>query len=265
MFESVTRKPLWVNVAAAVLLSIALVLIFLQLLGWITHHGEYLKVPSVTGKKTAEAIRFLEDKGFDVVIQDSVYTDTASKGIVLKQLPDPNSTVKVNRTVYLTVNRTTLPLVDMPGLEGKSLSFALDILKRSHLELGDTVFRPDFMRGSVLEQQYKGVRIASGDQLPWGSRITLVVGSGLTGEQIAVPDLIGLTYEEAAILLEQYGLSVGALVLEPGITDTASSFVIRQDPPRLNEENMPMYIQPGQWMDIWLSQERRMPADTVNR
>ena len=45
--------------------------------------------------------------------------------------------MKVNRTIYLTVNRLTLPLVDMPALEGKTLNFALYILDRSHLKLGD--------------------------------------------------------------------------------------------------------------------------------
>jgi hypothetical protein len=181
---------------------------------------------------------------------------------VLKQLPDPERTVKVNRTVYLTVNRFTPPPVDMPSLEGKTLGFALDILKRSHLLLGDTSFRPDFMRGAVLEQQYKGKRIAAGEKVPWGSRISLILGSGLSGEQVKVPELIGLTYEEAAVLLDQYGLSVGALILEPGVTDTAGAFVYKQDPPVLNQDNMPVYIQPGQWMDIWLSAERRSVPDS---
>ena len=53
----------------------------------ITRHGEYLRVPSVLGKKTDEAVKFLESKGFDVNIVDSVYTDTAHMGIVLKQSP----------------------------------------------------------------------------------------------------------------------------------------------------------------------------------
>lgn len=108
-----------------------------MMLGRITRHGEYLVVPAVTGKPTAEAVKFLESKGFDVLIQDSVYVDTAQRGVVLKQLPDPNSTVKINRTVFLTVNRQTLPLVDVPDLIGKTLGYAIIILERNHLTLGD--------------------------------------------------------------------------------------------------------------------------------
>ena len=184
---------------AAVLLTLVLLFLFLMFLGIITRHGEYLKVPSVAGMKTREAISFLEKKGFEVVIQDSVYTDTAANGIVLKQLPDPNNTVKVNRTVYLTVNRVTMPNVEMPALEGKNFSFALDVLKRSHLELGDTIFKPDFMKGSVLEQSFKGRRIAAGAKVPWGSSIDLVIGSGLSDETIQVPTLVGLKIGRAHV------------------------------------------------------------------
>lgn len=246
------------NILAALLLTCLLVILFLELLGVITHHGEYLKVPAVGGMNTAEAVRLLEKKGFEVVIQDSVYTDTAARGMVLRQLPDPGNTVKVNRVVYLTVNRMLPPDVIMPALEGKSLSFALDVLRRNHLELGDTFFKPDFMKGSVLEQSFRGKRIMPGDRVPWGSRISLVLGSGLSGEQIKVPDLLGFSYDEALVLLEQYGLTAGAVVIESEVTDTASAFVYKQDPPVLDETGKPVYIQPGQWMDIWLSAEKRV-------
>ena len=105
MFKFITNKPFWVNFLAAAVLAFMIIFITLQLLGYITKHGEYLVVPAVKGQSTNEAIKLLESKGFDVVIQDSIYTDTVSKGTIIKQLPDANATVKINRTVFLTVNR----------------------------------------------------------------------------------------------------------------------------------------------------------------
>ena len=167
MFKFITDRPFWVNLLVAISIAAIAFFITLQMLGVITNNGKYLKVPSVVGKNTTEAIKILESQGFDVLIQDSVYTDTAKKGIVLKQIPEQSSTVKINRTVILTVNRVTLPLVDMPALQGKSLNFALEMLKRSHLKLGDTIFKPDFMRGSVIDQIFKGDKITSGTKLTW--------------------------------------------------------------------------------------------------
>ena len=263
MFKFITNRPLWVNILAALAFAFLVLFLFLQLLGQLTKHGKYLTVPSVEGKKTREAIQLLESKGFEVLIQDSVYTDTARMGIVLKQLPDPNSTVKINRTVFLTVNRVTLPLVEMPALEGKTLNFALEILKRTHFKLGDTTFRPDFMRGSVLEQTYKGNKIEPGTKIPWGSSIDLVVGSGLNEERMLVPNLVGLTFAEAKNILQENGILLGALVPDPGIVDTSAAFIWKQVPPRFNEDKEPVFIQSGQLMDLWISPEMKVARDTT--
>ncbi len=264
MFKFITNRPFWVNLLAAGALAFLIIFIILKLLGWITKHDAYLQVPAVLGKNTNEAIKLLESKGFDVQIQDSVYTDTAKAGIVLKQLPDPNATVKINRTVFLTVNRVIAPMIDMPKLEGQSLSFALDILQRNHLQLGDTIFKPDFQAGSVLEQQYNGVRIPEKAKVQWGSKITLIIGSGLDKEQFLVPSLTGMTYAEAKSFLEGLGITIASVITERDVKDTAMAFVWKQNPERFDDEKKPRYIQAGQVMDLWLSKEMKTPKDSLD-
>jgi len=267
VFKFITNRPFWVNLLVAIAIALLFLFLFLKMLGWITKHGAYLKVPAVTGMKTTDAVKLLEKQGFDVYIQDSIFTDTAARGIVLKQLPDPNSTVKINRTVFITVNRVIPPMIEMPRLEGQNLLFALTLLERNHLKLGDTIFRPDFMMGSVLEQQYNGVRIREKTKIQWGSRITLVVGGGLGNEHMQVPELVGMTYAEAKAYLEQNGISLGATSPDGKITDTAAAFVFRQMPEPLDEEKKPRFIHSGQVMDLWISQAMKYPADsaTVNK
>lgn len=258
MFKSITNKPFWVNLVAAIVLAIVILFLVLKTLGWITKHGAYLKVPAVTGMKTNEAIALLEKQGFDVYIQDSVFTDTAQRGIVLKQLPDPNATVKVNRTVFITVNRYIPPMIEMPKLEGQNLAFAIRMLERSHLKLGDTSFRPDFTT-AVLEQQYRGVRIPEKAKIQWGSTIDLVIGGGLEDKQMAVPSLVGMTYCEAKAYLDENGISQGALIAEGAISDTCSAYIFKQRPERLDQDNMLIYIRSGQLMDVWISQQMKTP------
>ena len=264
MFKFITDRPLWVNLLTVILLTVFLIWGFLQLLGVITKHGSYLTVPSVTSKTTAEAVKILEKNGFEVMIQDSVYTDTAKMGIVLKQFPEPNSTVKVNRVVLLTINRSTLPMIDMPALQGKSLGYALEILHRSHLVVGDTTYKPDFMMGSILEQRYNGNAITSGSKIPWGSRVDMVIGGGLSNDQVAVPSLLGLTYGEAKMVLEQNGIMLASTVVDPGISDTTNAFVYKQNPPKFTEDKRPVYIRSGQVMDVWVSKEMKYLSDSTN-
>lgn len=263
MFKFITNKPFWVNLLAAIVIALLIIFLFLKTLGWITKHGAYLKVPAVTGMKTNEAVKLLEKEGFDVYIQDSVFTDTAKRGVVLKQLPDPNATVKVNRTVFITVNRYVPPMLDMPKLEGQNLSFAIRMLERNHLKLGDTTFRPDFMMGSVLEQHYNGMRIPEKSKIQWGSRIDLVIGGGLEKKEMPVPTLTGMTFAEAKALLDENGISFGAIIPEGSITDTASAYIIKQRPERLDVDNMLIYIQSGQLMDVWISQQMRIINDSL--
>ena len=248
-------------VAFAILFLFAFLL--LHSLGWITNHGAYLKVPLVKGKKTQDAVKMLEDRGFEVLIQDSVYFDSLPKGTVVKQLPEADATVKTNRTVFLTINRSVPPYIDMPKLEGLSLRFALNVMDRNHLKLGDTTFRADFMKGSVLEQIYNGVRVNSGTKIPWGSAISLVIGSGLGETQIPVPDLVGKTYAEAKSILESKGITLGSLQGMP-VQDTPNAFVYKQSPSVLDFDKKPNFIQPGQIMDLYLS-PTPLDLDSLNK
>jgi len=262
-FGFITRRPFWVNLLATIFIAFLLVFLFLQMLSWLTNHGKFLTVPSVVGMKTTDAIKLLEKQGFDVTIQDSTFTDTTGRGTVLKQLPDPNATVKVNRTVFLTVNCVVPPMVSMPKLEGQSLHFAMDMLTRAHLQLGDTIYKPDFMAGSVLEQQYNGKRIPEKTKIQWGSKITLIIAGGLDEQQMLVPSVVGMTYEEGMTVLEGSGISSGAKVFTDRITDTARAYIIKQSPDRFDENHMPRYIQAGQVIDLWLSSVNVIPKDST--
>ncbi|MBP6431089.1 MAG: PASTA domain-containing protein [Ferruginibacter sp.] len=263
MFKFITNRPFWVNALAVIILGFLLVYLFLQALGWVTKHGDQLTVPNVLNKKTSEAIKLLESKGFEVRIQDSVYTDTATNGIVLKQLPEGNSTVKINRLVFITVNKVVPPLIDMPKLEGLSLNFALDVLMRNHLKLQDTIYRPDFMKGSIIEQQYNGNKITEKTKIPWGSKITLIVGAGLEERQMLVPELIGMTYAQAKQILQENGLTLAATVSDGALKDSANAYVYDQNPRRFNEEKQPNYISSGQVMDLFIAQEMRAARDSI--
>lgn len=268
MFKFLTRRHFLVNLVVMIALIVGLIFGILQLLGMITQHGRYLTVPYVLNKNTTEAIKLLESKGFEVMIQDSVYVDTAKMGVVLKQFPEANSTVKINRTVMLTVNRVTLPLVDVPALQGKSKNYAIELLERSHLKLGDTTFKADFMIGAVLEQRYNGEIVLAGAKVPYGSKIDLVIGGGLSNERMAVPDLIGKPYGEVKLILEQFGINLAAVVANGPITDTLNAYVWRQSPERTTETvdggRQLNYIQSGQLMDIWISQNMVYQNDSTS-
>ena len=264
MFKFITSKPLWVNVLIGMGLLLLLLLLFLGSLALLTQHGKTMKIPSVAGMSYEDAKKSLQSQGFDVQVQDSsAYYDTMRPLQVVKQFPEADNLVKINRTIYLTINRSQAPFIQMPNLVSMSFRNADMYLRQYGLKLGDTIFKPDFARNSVLEQQYKGQIIKPGAQIQQGSLITLVLGSGIgAGQSFIVPDLFGLTYLQAKTRLDSMGLSFGAVRRDPGIADSAEAFINWQDPPQSGDEGLPNRIHPGQSIDIKLTPQRPS-RDTV--
>ncbi|MGI8634909.1 MAG: PASTA domain-containing protein [Segetibacter sp.] len=256
MFKFITHRPLWASIVVVAILATLLVLVFFGSLDFLTKHGQYQKVPSIVGKNINTARQLLEDKGFEVEIQDSLYIDTFPKLAVIRQTPDGDATVKVNRTIYLTINRAQPPLVEMPNLVGFSLRNAQMYLENLGLHLGDTSFRPDIAKNAVLEQLYNNQPIKAGTKIFMGSTISFVLGNGIGNLEIGVPDLIGKQYSQARSFLKSMDINFTP-VFDADVTDSAHAYVTKQNPTKYGQGNdgARRYnrIKPGQTIDIWLS------------
>lgn len=262
MFRFLTGKPLWVNAVAAIVILLLLLLFFLGSLDLITKHGKTMKIPSVTGQSISQAKKTLEGQGFDVQVQDSIYLDTIPPLQVIRQFPEADNLVKINRTVYLTINRAVPPIIAMPNLVSMTFRNAEMVLKRYGLKLGDTVFKPDFAKNSVLDQLYKDESIKPGANIQQGSAITLVLGNGV-GMEFIVPDLFGLNYREARAALSESGLILGSVVPDNDVHDTTNAFVYRQNPSRFDDEKNLNHIRQGQIIDLWLTAQKPSRQDST--
>ncbi len=255
----ITSKPLWFNILAALGIIIILVLLFFASLSWITGFGKYEKVPSVTGQNAVAAQKMLEEKGFDVVIQDSIYIDSIAKQAVVRQSPEADATVKQGRTIYLTINRTIPPQVEMPNLAGFSIKSAEMYLQSLGLKLGEISYKPDIARNSVLEQLVNNEPIKPGTKIPIGTLISFVLGSGMGGGDMDVPNVVGMTFEEARNYLTTMSVTIGSVVALSQIKDSASAFVVRQMPDVLTDSigptglRVPNKMKQGQVLDLYIS------------
>lgn len=262
MLKFVTHRPLWVNLITAVVLVVVLFIAFILSLNFITHHGRSRPVPQVVGKTFAEAKKILDTEGFDIVIQDSLYIDTLPPLSILKQVPESDAVVKVNRTVYLTINRSVPPLISMPNLVGYSFRNAVMNLASAGLRLGDTLYRSDFAKNAVLDQMFNGEHIAPGTKIQMGSTISLILGTGVGQMQFNVPNLLGWTYGDAKAKLEENGLNL--LVMQAEAKDTSNEYIYRQIPARLDEEGNPQRIHTGQLISVWLQTAKPVVTDSTN-
>jgi len=235
--------------------------LFFASLGYITGHGEEVKVPDLTGKTIAESVAILEKAGFEIDI-DSSYAPEKTALIVLNQQPDGGTTVKKGRTIFLVVNKKNPPSTSMPNLVNMSFRSAEMLLKSNKLILGDTIMKPDIAQGAVLSQMVNGKEITPGTMIPQGSKISLVIGDGLGNKSINVPDLTGMSYPEALALLSGSNLNFSA-VFDGTISDTTTAVIYSQQPAAFNEYNEPNKISIGDNVDIRVKQQMDDPATTT--
>jgi beta-lactam-binding protein with PASTA domain len=268
VFKFITQKPLWVNILASFGILLIVIFIFFSLLDWITGHDKYEKVPAITGQNIDAAKITLMNKGFNVVVSDSVYDNTVGALTVVRQTPEADDSVKYGRTIYLAVNRAMAPQISMPNLIGFSYRSAEASLQSMGLKVADVSYKPDIARNSVLQQLLNGSEIKPGTKLPLGSAISLVLGSGEGNEEINVPDLIGLKLSEARNMLSTFNISLGSIVPLGNVSDTANAFIVKQSPETFTvnaegarESNK---IHQGEVMTVYISNAAPVKDTTQN-
>lgn len=254
--DQLLKKPLWVNILIGIGAFLIVIIIFFFSLGWLTGNGVTEKVPNIVGLEASVAQKNLKNLGFNVVLQDSIYVDTLTRNSVLRQTPEADEVVKKGRTVYLTINRVLAPQIEMPNLIGFSLQSAEAFLKVLGLRVGSITMVPDRNKNVIIDQMSRGISIPPGTKISSGSIINLTVGDGGMSAIVEVPDLIGLTVGIAKEKLMELGLLVGNYSASANIQDTASSFIIGQDPTpysmQLDSLGMPLKnkINPGSSINL---------------
>ncbi|MXV50445.1 PASTA domain-containing protein [Pedobacter sp. HMF7647] len=217
------------NFLFALISVVAFILVVFFSLRFYTRHGEGTPVPKLKGLSVENAIETLEAQGFRYQI-DSVYQIDKQPGLVVEQDPDPNTNVKKNRTIYLTIITRQAPNVGFPDILKMTFLEAQAILSNYGLKVGDTSYISDIARDRILDVKFGGESIAKGQQIPKGSKVDLVLGDGMGASEVDLPDLTGFGIDEAKFSLRGASLNLGNITYEGAITDSANVKIVKQTP-----------------------------------
>ncbi|MFI5220443.1 MAG: PASTA domain-containing protein [Bacteroidia bacterium] len=253
LFHFLTSRIFFINLAIACLvLTLFFVLVYNRLNSY-THHGDTVTVPDLRGLPISGVEKFLSGKALRYKISDStLYDINKPPGTVIEQDPPPLEKVKENRTIYIAITRTLAPQIKMPNLIDVSFRQAEAILVTYGLKPGKTIYKPDLCKNCVLSMQLDGKLLQPGDEIKKGSVIDFVLGDGFGNTRVNVPDLVGLTYEEALFVLKASSLNAGAIMCDHSVRDTMSSVVYKQIPAADNSG----VISQGEAVDLFLTQSK---------
>jgi len=249
------KQSFWFHFLIVVCLLTVIYISFFAMLNHFTKHGQEVKIPNITGMDIATAEATLKALHFEVNV-DSTYELNQKPLAVLKQVPDSGASVKEGRTVFLTVNMLTPPRIPMPNLVNLSFRSAEMMLRNNKLVLGDTSYKSDIAAGAILEQRFNGDTIPPGQLIAQGSKINLVIGDGMGNTDFDVPNVTGMSVDEATTELDQYSLTILVVPNNPihEIKDTAAAIVVCQDPLPVNDAGMVNKIKAGNIITLKIEQ-----------
>lgn len=239
------------SLVAGLVLLLVLIITLLFFIRIYTHHGRSIAVPDLTDLPVKDAVKFIDKKNLRYDVIDSFYVADKEKGVVVDQHPKPGFLVKKNRKVYLTINASSPDKILMPDLTGITLREAKAKISAAGLKIGGLSYRYDIAKNVVLDQLVKGIKIQKNDTVLKGTPIDLILGKGLSDVRSMVPDLLGLTVEEAMNKATDQFFSLGAIIKDESITSENETLavVIRQRPVPGSDILVPL----GTPIDLWIT------------
>ncbi len=250
-FKFFISKKFIINIVLAITFIFVVLFGTLFYLKSFTNHGKQFFTPNFEGLTVAEAEQVAKNKKIKIKIIDSVFEAHGERGTIVDQTPTFNFMIKKGRTVFLT-KKTIIPQkVSMPNLRNISLIQAKSEIVTHSLKIGKLDYRDSKYENLILEQIVDGKIIQPGTMIVSGTKIDLVVGRSKKDASItSVPNLIGLTKDDAALLAAEFFLNIGTAIYDESVItkqDTISAMIWKHSPKKNWKADL------GDDVDIWLT------------
>ncbi|MFF3058741.1 Stk1 family PASTA domain-containing Ser/Thr kinase [Streptomyces sp. NPDC057909] len=189
---------------------------------WYINSGQFTRVPSLLGQTEKAARQRLADSGLELKGVDRAYSDNVDRGKVISSDPKSGARIRGNGSVKIVLSRGP-EIVKVPDVRGTGLAEARRALKKVGLVPGMVTkeLSEDIGQGQVIRTDP-----GAGAERHPDSAVALVVSKG---SPVDVPDLTGLSVQEATDALDGEGLKAEVL---PGRVNSpeAAGDIARQSP-----------------------------------
>jgi len=174
-----------------------------------------VNTPRVENMTLQEAQKALAEKNLKVLIKER-YSDEVPQNMVIKQEPSPGMRVKENSevTVYVSKGEEQIEVPDLVGLPERLIEVQL-------VKLNYEIERKpsdEYASGTVMGQTPPAGTLVT----PSKDKVVVTVSMGR--QTVVMPNLVGLTEEEAESVLLKNGLKKGTVKNEPSYLSKGTVF-----------------------------------------
>ena len=195
------RTVILLNIAAALAIIVLIITVTLKSLDSYTRHDENIKVPSFKEMPVEMAQKIAEGKKLLVTVTDSMYDADAKPGVIIDQYPVAGANVKRNRRIHVVINTMEITKVPMPHLINTAFRQSVNKLKSKGFNIGKIHYVASDYSNLAVGFIYGTDTVQSGDELPLGATIDILLGNGNRTLTQKVPDLRGKEGRAAADIL----------------------------------------------------------------
>ena len=201
-----------------------------------------LKVPDLKGLSYKEAKTLLSEMGLQISKGDEVDSDSVAEGLIASQYPSAKT--KADKGDIITVNiskgKKDAVIPKLVGTTFTSESDVSDILSKYGYKLGKVSYEESYETpGTIIKQSPD-----AGTTAEKNTTVDIVISKAKS--KATVPNLNGMTYDQAESALQSLGFSVGRVTEEENNGFTAGT-VFKQYPAANSE------YQTGSTVDIWIA------------
>jgi len=217
------RKSLIYAAVAVLFFAFGFVLFNFVIMPYMVSSGDTTKIPDLVGMEYGKAGQICQERGLVLSKQGEKYEEDVPPGFIIVQNPLPELVMKKGRRIDVIVSLGQ-ELTSIPDISGLEADRATSILETAGLKvLGKRHESSEvFAEGKVMD-----IEPPAGSRVKNGTEVTLMISTGPIS--FVMPLLEERTVEEARYIIEDMGLTVGAL--EYVRTDLAIGTVVDQKPP----------------------------------
>jgi serine/threonine-protein kinase len=162
-------------------------------------------VPALVGKDVVSALELLSDLQLNTKVNGSEYSPRFPKNHVMYQEPEAGAELKKDRDVRIIISKGAKNIL-MPNLVRLSQQQARMIIEENDISRGQL----SHTYSSKVEKNHVIVHAPpAGTRINRGAKVDLLISLGPRPIKHVVPDLTGLALDQAVLIIEKVGLTVG--------------------------------------------------------
>lgn len=228
--------PALAGVAAAFVLGTGIFVFSLVSINSPFEKTEDVVVPDLVGLKYDVVKSSVNYENFIIEVDGTAeYNDEYERGEIFEQKPAAGRTVKSGSKVVVRVS-AGVEIITLPDFVGEEATSVFGKIRA----LGLDYTQADVFSATVPSGFVVSTDPGKGSELKAGDTVSVRVSMGPDNKVVQVPDLGGLSLEEARAALSEAGLSVGSI--EYRDSEAQSGTVIGQDPVYTSQVSEGAYV-----------------------